>query len=168
MITRVLGNLIDVWLAVAPFARGAAEAWRRLPGDLLGQAVSRLSGGLTVSREIPQAGGPPAIVVEDPRAGRYLDSVPLRPHAQTLGRYIFARERVSDAILRHELTGMGAGTPGKKAADMLDIGRPDLDWVSLARGMGVEASRATTAEEFNRQFAAGLASHGPRLIEAVL
>jgi len=72
------------------------------------------------------------------------------------------------AILRHELTGMGAGTPGKKAADMLDIGRPDLDWVSLARGMGVEASRATTAEEFNRQFAAGLASHGPRLIEAVL
>jgi acetolactate synthase-1/2/3 large subunit len=72
------------------------------------------------------------------------------------------------AILRHELTGVGAGTPGKKAADMLDIGRPDLDWVSLARGMGVEASRATTAEEFNRQFAAGLASHGPRLIEAVL
>jgi acetolactate synthase-1/2/3 large subunit len=72
------------------------------------------------------------------------------------------------AILRHELSGVGAGTPGKKAADMLDIGRPDLDWVSLARGMGVEASRATTADEFNRQFAAGLASHGPRLIEAVL
>jgi acetolactate synthase-1/2/3 large subunit len=51
---------------------------------------------------------------------------------------------------------------------MLDIGRPDLDWVALARGMGVEASRATTAEEFNRQFAAGLASPGPRLIEAAL
>jgi acetolactate synthase I/II/III large subunit len=51
---------------------------------------------------------------------------------------------------------------------MLDIGRPDLDWVALARGMGVEASRATTAEEFNRQFAASMESHGPRLIEAVL
>jgi acetolactate synthase-1/2/3 large subunit len=72
------------------------------------------------------------------------------------------------AILHHELAGVGAGTPGKKAADMLDIGRPDLDWVAMARGMGVEASRATTADEFNRQFAASLASRGPRLIEAVL
>jgi acetolactate synthase-1/2/3 large subunit len=72
------------------------------------------------------------------------------------------------AILRHELTGVRAGTPGPKAADMLDIGRPDLDWVSMARGMGVPASRATTAEEFNKQFAAGLAEPGPYLIEAVL
>jgi acetolactate synthase-1/2/3 large subunit len=51
---------------------------------------------------------------------------------------------------------------------MLDIGRPDLDWVALARGMGVEATRATTADEFNRQFAAALGTRGPRLIEAVL
>jgi acetolactate synthase-1/2/3 large subunit len=72
------------------------------------------------------------------------------------------------AILRHELAAVGAGTPGRKAADMLDIGRPDLDWVALARGMGVPASRATTAEEFNKQFAAGLAASGPYLIEAVL
>src|SRR5229473_3505320 len=48
------------------------------------------------------------------------------------------------AILRHELSGVRAGTPGPKAADMLDIGRPDLDWVALARGMGVPASRAIT------------------------
>jgi acetolactate synthase-1/2/3 large subunit len=72
------------------------------------------------------------------------------------------------AILHHELSGVGAGTPGKKAADMLDIGRPDLDWVALARGMGVEASRATTADEFNRELAAALSHRGPRLIEAVL
>ena len=65
------------------------------------------------------------------------------------------------AILHHELAGVGAGTPGKKAADMLDIGRPDLDWVAMARGMGVEASRATTTDEFNRQFAACLAAAGP-------
>ena len=53
------------------------------------------------------------------------------------------------AILRGELASVGAGTPGRKATDMLDIGRPDLDWVALARGMGVPASRATTADEFN-------------------
>jgi acetolactate synthase I/II/III large subunit len=72
------------------------------------------------------------------------------------------------AILRHELSGVGAGTPGRKAADMLDIGRPDLDWVALARGMGVPASRATTAEEFTKALGAGLAAPGPYLIEAVL
>jgi len=72
------------------------------------------------------------------------------------------------AILRHELTGVRAGNPGPKAADMLDIGRPDLDWVSMARGMGVPAGRAATAEEFAKQFAAGLAAPGPYLIEAVL
>ena len=72
------------------------------------------------------------------------------------------------AILRGELANVGAGTPGRKAVDMLDIGRPDLDWVALSRGMGVEATRATTAEEFNRQFAAALATRGPSLIEAVL
>src|SRR5262249_49695519 len=72
------------------------------------------------------------------------------------------------AILRGELAGVGAGTPGKKAADMLDIGRPAPDWGGVARRKGVEASRATTAEEFNRQLAASMQSRGPRLIEAVL
>jgi acetolactate synthase-1/2/3 large subunit len=72
------------------------------------------------------------------------------------------------AILHHELASVGASRPGRRAMDMLDIGRPDLDWVAMARGLGVPASRATTAEEFNRQFAAGLASPGPCLIEAVL
>ena len=72
------------------------------------------------------------------------------------------------AILRHELANVGAENPGRKALDMLDLSRPDLDFVALARGMGVEAGRATTADELNRQLAAGLASEGPYLIEAVL
>lgn len=72
------------------------------------------------------------------------------------------------ACLRDELTNVGALNPGRKALDMLDIGNPDLDWTALAKGMGVEAGRATTADEFNRQFKAGLACEGPYLIEAVL
>ena len=35
---------------------------------------------------------------------------------------------------------MGADS-GPQALSMLDIGNPDLDWVSLATGMGVEAVR---------------------------
>ena len=48
----------------------------------------------------------------------------------------------SYAILNIELTRVGAGNAGPKALSMLDIGHPDLDWVALARGMGVEAERA--------------------------
>ena len=44
---------------------------------------------------------------------------------------------------------------------MLDIRRPDLDFVALATGMGVSASRATTAEEFNDQLARAFATPGP-------
>jgi acetolactate synthase I/II/III large subunit len=72
------------------------------------------------------------------------------------------------AILKGELMNVGAQNPGRKALDMLEIGRPDLDWVRLANGMGVKASRATTAEEFNDQFGRALSGRGPHLIEAVL
>ena len=72
------------------------------------------------------------------------------------------------ASLKHELFNVGAHNPGRKALDMLEIGRPDLDWVSLARGMGVESGRATTNAEFIRELRAGLASEGPYLIEAVI
>jgi acetolactate synthase-1/2/3 large subunit len=51
---------------------------------------------------------------------------------------------------------------------MMDIGRPTLDFVQLAAGMGVPAARATTAAEFDRQLQEALAVTGPRLIEAVL
>jgi acetolactate synthase-1/2/3 large subunit len=71
-------------------------------------------------------------------------------------------------ILKHELANVGAENPGRKALDMLDLGRPDLDWVAMARGMGVPGARATTMEEFNKRFAQGLAAEGPYLIEAVL
>jgi acetolactate synthase-1/2/3 large subunit len=71
-------------------------------------------------------------------------------------------------ILRGELAGVGAGEPGKNANDMLTIGRPDLDWVSLAKGHGVEAGRAVTLEELAREFKRGIASSGPYLIEVVM
>src|ERR1700719_3640204 len=50
-------------------------------------------------------------------------------------------------ILRGEFDGVGAGEPGWRALDMLKIDRPTLDWVSLAKGMGVAARAVTTADE---------------------
>ena len=48
---------------------------------------------------------------------------------------------------------------------MLELGDPTLDWVKIAIGHGVSATRATTAEEFHRQFEAALGARGPYLIE---
>jgi len=73
-------------------------------------------------------------------------------------------------ILDLEFTRTGArgGVPGEKASAMLDIGNPDMNFVDMAQGFGMRASRATTAEEFCTQFAEALQSPGPRLIEAVV
>jgi acetolactate synthase-1/2/3 large subunit len=68
-------------------------------------------------------------------------------------------------ILLGELASFGLGERGKNANDMLTLGRPDLDWVSIARSQGVEAGCATTLEELAREFKRGIANSGPYLIE---
>ena len=71
-------------------------------------------------------------------------------------------------ILKGEFDNVGAGRPGQKAKDMLEIGRPDLDWVALATGMGVSAGRAVDCESLCKQLQRGLTEPGPYLIEVVL
>jgi len=43
---------------------------------------------------------------------------------------------------------------GGKGAELLDLSRPNLDFVALATGMGVPATRATTCEELAEQLGA--------------
>ena len=74
----------------------------------------------------------------------------------------------SYAVLKMELDRVGAQEAGPLASAMLDISQPRLDFVSLAAGMGVPATRATTAEEFVNQLQKSLASEGPSLIEAMV
>src|SRR6202790_4296718 len=68
-------------------------------------------------------------------------------------------------ILRGEFDGVGAGEPGQRALDMLKIDRPTIDWVSLAKGMGVPGRAVTTADEFVTALAEAIPEQGPRLIE---
>ena len=79
---------------------------------------------------------------------------------------IFANR--SYAILNVELGRVGAENPGPKALSMLDLHNPELNWVNLAQGMGVEASRAETLEEFTEQFSSAMKQKGPRLIEVMI
>ena len=71
-------------------------------------------------------------------------------------------------ILDIEMRRTGGTVVGPVANGMIDIGRPNLDWVKLAEGQGVPATRAATADEFIEQFGRAMGERGPRLIEAVL
>jgi len=71
-------------------------------------------------------------------------------------------------ILEMEMHRTGAGEIGPRAGDMMDLSRPDLDWVKLAEGQGVPACRAATGDQFIARFREAANQPGPRLIEAVL
>lgn len=74
----------------------------------------------------------------------------------------------SYAILNIELQRTGADKPGPKAKSQLDISDPPIDFVALAAGMGMPASRATTAEAFNEALRRALREPGPHLIDAIV
>ena len=71
-------------------------------------------------------------------------------------------------ILHAEFNAALGRKPGPQVQSLLDLNDPDLDWVKVAQGFGVEATRAATSEEFNRQLAAAVKNTGPHLIEALL
>ncbi len=74
----------------------------------------------------------------------------------------------SYAILNIELGRVGATGSGPVAMSMLDLHNPEMNWTKIAAGLGVEASRATTCEEFAAQYSSALKHRGPRLIEAMI
>lgn len=72
------------------------------------------------------------------------------------------------AVLQREFLSLGVGAPGPRAANLFEIGRPTLDWVQLAKGMGVPASRVTSLDAFAKAMREGFESNGPALIEVPL
>jgi len=74
----------------------------------------------------------------------------------------------SYAILDFELSRTGAGTAGEAARSLLEIGRPDLEFTALARGMGVPGRRVEDAAALAAALREAFAEPGPHLIEAVL
>jgi acetolactate synthase-1/2/3 large subunit len=73
----------------------------------------------------------------------------------------------SYAILNLELARTGAA-PSKQAEQLFDLGRPDLDFVSLAKGMGVPGVRVMDAESMTKALESAYDEPGPQLIEVSL
>src|SRR5262249_15184561 len=70
-------------------------------------------------------------------------------------------------ILQIELARAGQVEPGPQARRLVDLTHPELDWTSLARGMGVPAVRVADAEGFAKELARAFAEPAPPLIEAL-
>ena len=68
-------------------------------------------------------------------------------------------------ILKGEFANVQAGTPGKKAVDMLNLDRPTIDWLAMAKSMGVPSVAVSNAEDFHKELANSVKTRGPRLIE---
>jgi acetolactate synthase-1/2/3 large subunit len=108
------------------------------------------------------------VVLESDGSGLYMPQS-LWTHARenlNILTLVFANR--SYQILRNEMQNVGATNIGPVASSLLDIGNPDIDWRSLAKGFGVEAFRAETMDELSRAIDAGYAMRGPCVIEVVL
>jgi len=149
--------------AIPTFTAGAPRHdWLDLTGGAIGQGLPSAVGAAVACP------GRRVLALEGDGSGMYtVQSLwTMAREGLDVTAVIFANRKY--AILQIELLRVGAGNPGRKADEMLSLDRPDLDWVKLANGMGVAATRATTAEEFNNQLARSLAAPGPALIEVVL
>jgi acetolactate synthase-1/2/3 large subunit len=154
--------------ATASFFLGAATAaspphdWLQLTGGAIGQGLPVATGAAVACPDRP------VLALEADGSAMYTIQA-LWTHAREgldVTTIIFNNR--SYAILNIELQRTGAGEAGPKARDLLDLSRPDLDFVRLAEGMGVPAVAAHTAEELTAAIERAVAEPGPHLIDAVL
>jgi acetolactate synthase-1/2/3 large subunit len=136
--------------------------WLTLTGGAIGQGLPSAAGAAVACPDRP------VIVVPADGSAMYTITALWTYAREQLDVTTVICDNRAYAILDGELQRVGAVGDGQRARALLDLRRPDLDFVALATGMGVPASRATTAEELADQLARALAEPGPHLIDAVL
>lgn len=71
-------------------------------------------------------------------------------------------------ILQIELARAGVAEPGPIARQLTSLEQPAIDWVALAKGLGVPGCRVETTEALDQALGRAIAAEGPSLIEVVL
>ncbi|MDD9943637.1 MAG: acetolactate synthase large subunit [Myxococcales bacterium] len=155
------GNSAGVFVPI--FTMGApAHDWLCLTGGAIGQGIPVATGAAVACP------GRRVINLEADGSAMYTLQGLWTQARENLDVTTIVLSNRAYAVLDMELSRVGAEAGGERARAMLDLSRPELDFALLARGMGVPATRATTAEAFSQQLQAALAQSGPNLIEAVL
>ncbi len=154
-------NTSGLWLPGAT-AGAPPHDWLTLTGGAIGQGLPLATGAAVACP------GRSVLALEADGSAMYTISA-LWTHAREgldITTIIFSNRAY--AILGMELDRVGATGAGEAARSLLDLSRPGLDFTALAAGMGVPASRASTAGELASQLRRALAEPGPHLIEAVV
>lgn len=136
--------------------------WLTLTGGAIGQGLPSATGAAVACPDRP------VIAVQADGSAMYTLTALWTCAREQLDVTVVLCNNRSYAILAGELRRVGAANDGERAREMLELGRPDLDFVALAAGMGVPATRARTAEQLADQLEQALAETGPHLIDAVL
>jgi len=136
--------------------------WLTLTGGAIGQGLPVAVGAAVACPERP------VLALEADGSALYtLQSLWTMAREQLdVTTVIFSNRRY--AILRMELARVGATASGERALRMLDIAPPEIDFVSLAQGLGVPAVRPDSAEAFADALERAFAEPGPHLIDAVV
>jgi acetolactate synthase-1/2/3 large subunit len=145
------------------FTAGARRHdWLSLTGGSIGQGLPVALGAAIACRDRP------VLALEADGSALYtLQSLWTMAREQLdVTTVIFSNRRY--AILRMELARVGVTSSGERALAMLDIAPPEIDFVALARGFGVPATRPESAEAFADDLERAFAEPGPHLIEAVV
>jgi len=147
---------------LADTERGRPHDWLLGTGGSIGYALPCAAGAAVACPDRK------VVALESDGSGMYMPQA-LWTHAREqldILTIVFANRTYK--ILRSEMRNLGVAADGPKAEALTDLGQPRIDWVSLARTFGLEAFRATTADEFSRHIDAGLAHQGPALVEVAL
>jgi acetolactate synthase-1/2/3 large subunit len=154
-------NTSGAHLAAAT-AAGPPHDWLTLTGGAIGCGLPLATGAAVACPDRP------VVALEADGSAMYTPQALWTMAREGLDVTAVVLANRSYAILNMELSRVGAGAGGPRSRAMLDLHRPDLDFVALARGMGVPAWRAETAGELSAHLSRALATPGPALVEAVM
>ncbi|MFE7117995.1 acetolactate synthase large subunit, partial [Streptomyces sp. NPDC057654] len=154
-------NTSGLWLPGAT-AGAPRHDWLTLTGGAIGQGMPVATGAAVACPRRP------VLCLESDGSAMYTMQALWTQARENLDVTTVIFDNRSYAILNLELQQVGAAAAGERARGLLDLSRPELDFVALANGMGVPAAKATTAEEFTAQLERALADPGPYLIDCVV
>jgi acetolactate synthase I/II/III large subunit len=159
----VVDEVLTSGVGLAELTAGAPRHdWLALTGGAIGDGLPMAVGAAVACPDRP------VLALQADGSAMYTIQALWTMAREQLDVTVVVCDNGSYAILEHELSRVGAAEDGKRAGELLHLGGPSLDFVALATGMGVPATRATTAEELAEQLRAALAAPGPRLVDAVL
>jgi acetolactate synthase I/II/III large subunit len=159
----VVDEVLTSGVGLAELTAGAPRHdWLALTGGAIGDGLPMAVGAAVACPDRP------VLALQADGSAMYTIQALWTMAREQLDVTVVVCDNGSYAILENELSRVGAAEDGKRAGELLQLGGPSLDFVALATGMGVPATRATTAEELAEQLRAALAAPGPHLVDAVL